>query len=202
MFPKTAYSFNIFEKRYRDMFSNIIKSDKIFCMSLLKEHKKEDYNLSPDFYCVGTLCYVIEHKKLDNGNYKIIATGMKKVLINEANSNYNYRIVKTKFLDESDFILEEELKRKKLINKFLSLISSSESINLNMIDFSIISTEMLTNLAALLLPINEFDKQKLLELSDISVRLDVLCQFMDSEIKIESDMINFNQIIPLDSNWN
>ncbi len=30
MFPKTAYSFNIFERRYRDMFSNIIKSDKIF----------------------------------------------------------------------------------------------------------------------------------------------------------------------------
>jgi Lon protease-like protein len=65
-----------------------------------------------------------------------------------------------------------------------------------------ISTEMLTNLGSLILPLENEDKQKLLELNDIELRLEVLCQFLDSELKVESDLINFNQIIPTNINWN
>ena len=54
---------------------------------------------------------------------------------------------------------------------------------------------MLTNLACLTLPLSSSDKQKLIELSDIELRLDVLCQYMDSELKAESDLLNFNHII-------
>ena len=65
-----------------------------------------------------------------------------------------------------------------------------------------ISTEMLTNLAALILPLDKEDKQKLLELDKIEIRLEVLCQFIDSELKVENDLINFKQIIPTNINWN
>ena len=61
---------------------------------------------------------------------------------------------------------------------------------------------MLTNLACLILPLENSDKQKLLELNNIELRLEVLCQFMDSELKVESDLLNFNQIIPTNINWN
>ena len=61
---------------------------------------------------------------------------------------------------------------------------------------------MLVNLGCLILPLENIDKQKLLELNDIELRLQVLCQFMDSELKIESDLLNFNQIIPANINWN
>ena len=65
-----------------------------------------------------------------------------------------------------------------------------------------ISTEMLTNLGSLILPLENEDKQKLLELNDIELRLEVLCQFLDSELKVENDLINFNQIMPTNINWN
>ena len=65
-----------------------------------------------------------------------------------------------------------------------------------------ISTEMLTNLGSLILPLENGDKQKLLELNAIELRLEVLCQFLNSELKVESDLINFNQIIPTNINWN
>ena len=141
---------------------------------------------------------------MENGNYNIIVSGISKVSIEEIESNYSYRMVKMKLLNDNKTIIEEQLKRKKLINKFISLVTSNESeaIEIKSLDTSFISTEMLTNLACLVLPLESSDKQKLLELNDINLRLDVLCQFMDSELKVESDLLNFNQIIPTNIRWN
>lgn len=197
MFPKTAYNFNVFEPKYKEMISDILKTNKLFCINLKKDNSKSEVNN------IGTLCYIIESKKLDSGNYTLIASGIKKIRINDINKTKSYDIAKLDLIEENDIVTEEQLKRKKLINKFISLVASSnENINLNIIDTSMISTEMLTNLGSLILPLENEDKQKLLELNDIELRLEVLCQFLDSELKVENDLINFNQIIPTNINWN
>tara|TARA_B100000749_G_C18262021_1_gene396743 strand:- start:30 stop:695 length:666 start_codon:yes stop_codon:yes gene_type:complete len=197
MFPKTAYSFNVFEPKYKEMVSDILKTDKLFCINLLKDNSESKVN------SIGTLCYIIESKKLDSGNYTLIASGIKKIRVNDINKTKSYDIAKLDLIEDNDTVTEEQLKRKKLINKFISLVASSnENINLNIIDTSMISTEMLTNLGSLILPLENEDKQKLLELNDVELRLEVLCQFLDSELKVESDLINFNQIIPTNINWN
>lgn len=204
MFPKTAYSFNIFENRYKKLITSSLSNDRLFCCTLLKDHSEEEYIKSPDLYSTGTLCYIIEHKELDNGNYNIIASGIKKIFITEKNKKDPYRVGDIQFIEDNNIIIEEKLKRKKLINKFISLITSSEgeAVEIKSLDTSFISTEMLTNLACLVLPLPSLDKQKLLELDDISLRLDILCQFMDSELKVESDLLNFNHIIPTNIKWN
>ena len=197
MFPKTAYNFNVFEPKYKEMISDILKTNKLFCINLKKDNSKSEVNN------IGTLCYIIESKKLDSGNYTLIASGIKKIRINDINKTKSYDIAKLDLIEENDTVTEEQLKRKKLINKFISLVASSnDNINLNIIDTSMISTEMLTNLGSLILPLENEDKQKLLELNDIELRLEVLCQFLDSELKVENDLINFNQIIPTNINWN
>ena len=81
MFPKTTYSFNIFEERYKKLISDSLDKDRLFCSTLLKDHSDKDNHHSPDFHSIGTLCYIIEHKELDNGNFTIIASGLKKVII-------------------------------------------------------------------------------------------------------------------------
>ena len=203
MFPKTAYSFNIFEPRYKAMVSNILETNKLFTINLIKDNQNKESIDNPIFYNTGTLCYIIESKELDNGNYNIIASGIKKVKIKNKREENIYITGKVDLIEENQFVVEEQLKRKKLINKFISLISTAnKDLNLNAIDTSLISTEMLTNLACLILPLENSDKQKLLELNNIELRLEVLCQFMDSELKVESDLLNFNQIIPTNINWN
>ena len=77
-----------------------------------------------------------------------------------------------------------------------------DMLDIKSLDLSFISTEMLTNLACLVSSLSSKDKQKLLELDDIALRLDILCQFMDSELKVENDLLNFNQIIPTNIKWN
>lgn len=201
MFPKTAYSFNIFEPRYKKLISDILSGEKFFCSTLLEKEGTDDI---PKFHRYGTLCYIIEHSKKDNGNYNIIASGITKVSINEIKSDHLYRMGELELLDDNKTVIEERLKRKKLINKFITLITSNETeaIEIKSLDTSFISTEMLTNLACLVLPLDSKDKQKLLELNDVNLRLDVLCQFMDSELKVESDLLNFNQVIPTNIRWN
>ena len=173
-------------------------SPQLFCIHLKNE------TLDSGIHEIGTLCQIIESKQLDNGNYDVIASGINKVSVKKVINNKNsYDTANLELISENNFVHEEQLKRKKLINKFLSLISNGEdNLNLQIIDTSMISTEMLTNLASLILPLEKEDKQKLLELDEISLRLDVLCQFLDSELKIESDLINFKQIIPTNLNWN
>jgi len=177
---------------------DISKENKLFSI-----HMKTDL-LESGVCEIGTLCQIIESKHLDNGNYDIIVTGVKKVRINKSvDSKNSYNVASLELIPENSVIHQEKLKRKKLINKFLSLVSNGEdNLNLNLIDTSMISTEMLTNLASLILPLDKEDKQKLLELDEIGVRLEVLCQFLDSELKVENDLVNFKQIIPTNINWN
>ena len=199
MFPRTSYNFNIFEPKYKNMITDILKSNKLF--SINNKIKSEDSKISK----TGTLCQIVESKKLENGNYEIIASGLKKIKIINflENKKSDYDLASVEIIAENDVINDEELKRKKLINKFLTLVSSGEEkLNPSVIDASMISTETLTNLASLILPLESNDKQKLLELNDIQLRLEVLCQFLDSELKVESDLVNFNQIIPTNIKWN
>jgi len=199
MFPKASYNFNIFEPQYKDMIADILKSNKLF--SIHNKIKSKDSEICK----IGTLCQIVESKKLQNGNYEIIASGLKKIKIINflKNEKSDYDLATVAIIKENDVINDEELKRKKLINKFLTLVSSGEEkLNPSVIDASMISTETLTNLASLILPLESDDKQKLLELNDIQLRLEVLCQFLDSELKVESDLVNFNQIIPTNIKWN
>ena len=201
MFPRTAYSFNIFEPRYKQLMDHILSGDRFFCLTLIKNQKK---GRDSELYKCGTLSYVIEDKKKGNGNYNIIASGLKKVSIIELESEFLYRIGQLKLINDNDIIIEEKLKRKKLINKFIKLMTSNDMdmLDIKSLDLSFISTEMLTNLACLVSSLSSKDKQKLLELDDIALRLDILCQFMDSELKVENDLLNFNQIIPTNIKWN
>ena len=204
MYPKTAYNFNIFESRYKDLVSDVLSSNRLFCTSLLKPSSDIQNVDSLDFYSIGNLCYIAEYDKLDNGNYNIMVSGLKKIKIkNELDSDKNYRIVDVDIYNDNDFVDREQEKRKKIVNKFTSLFSfQDEAMDLKSIDTSMIPIEMLTNLGSLILPLESIDKQKLLELDSIELRLEVLCQFMDSELKVESDLNRFNNIIPTNINWN
>ena len=75
MFPRTSYNFNIFEPQYKDMITDILKSNKLFAIN--NKTKSKDSKICK----TGTLCQIIESKKLDNGNYEIIASGLKKIMI-------------------------------------------------------------------------------------------------------------------------
>ena len=200
LFPKTGYTFKIFEPRYKDMINDIEGGDNLFCITKVKYEDEEGKGI---LHKVGTLAYVVDKKKLEDGNYNIIAYGVEKVKINEIDSSKSYRQAHLDLLNDDFDLIDEKKIRKKLVDKFISLLLSvNESLDEKIYDNSIISTEMLINLICFSLPISKEQQQELLELDKVSLRSEVIYQFMNSEIKAENDLSIFNQIMPIDPNWN
>ena len=200
LFPKTGYTFKIFEPRYKAMINDIEDKDNLFCIT---KTKSKDKSGERALHEIGTLAYVVDKKKLDDGNYNIIAYGVEKVKINEIKSSKPYREADLELLNDDFDLVNEKKIRKKLVDKFISLLLSvNENLDEKIYDNSIISTEMLINLICFSLPISKEQQQELLELDKISLRSEVIYQFMNSEIKAESDLSIFKQIIPIDPNWN
>ena len=61
---------------------------------------------------------------------------------------------------------------------------------------------MMVNMICQAIPIPWGEQQKLLELPDISLRLEVLCQFIDSEVATERGIDKFKNFNPIDPKLN
>ena len=73
LFPKTGYTFKIFEPRYKNMIDDIGNKDNLFCITKTKSKDELGKRILHD---IGTLVYVVDKKKLDDGNYNIITYGV------------------------------------------------------------------------------------------------------------------------------
>ena len=104
-------------------------------------------------------------------------------------------------LEDNTIVNQEEKQRKKLFHKFSALVDlAADELDISVFQNPLHSIKMLVNMICQSLPIPWEEQQKLLELPDVALRLDVICQFMDSELKAERNIGEFNQIIPIDSN--
>ena len=85
-------------------------------------------------------------------------------------------------------------------SKFTDLIGiSRQTIDLEFINNNISSTEMLVNVISSMVPMNIYEKQKLLELDDISLRLELTIRFIESEIQNQNNTDNEYPGIYMDS---
>ena len=103
--------------------------------------------------------------------------------IKEFPNKYQYREANLSIIEDSKFIQHEKKLRKTLISKFTDLIGISRSnINFDFINDNINSSEMLINVICSMIPMNIYEKQKLLELNDLSLRLELTIRFIESEL--------------------
>jgi uncharacterized protein len=203
MFPASGHEFTIFEPRYIEMIDYILKRERLLIISLLKPGWQDNYEGSPSIYDIGTLGYVSKVEKLKDGKYFIVLIGLDKVLINETEKSHNFRIGATTSLGEITTAPDEVEMSEILLNRFFDLVESK-------IDESIIqyleepdnSLQMLVNIISMAMPIPAEEKQKLLELPEISLRYEVLLHFIDAEIKLNNDVIDFIPILPFDDLMN
>jgi len=183
LFPLAGHRFKIFEPRYLQMIENIIDQDKLVTIPLLKPGYEDKYENSPEIYSLGTIGYIDECKKNEKNEYEVIIFGLKKVKIKEFKNKYLYREANLSIIEDNNFIQDEQKLRKTLISKFTDLIGiSRNNINFDFINDNITSSEMLINVICSMVPMNIYEKQKLLELNDLSLRLELTIRFIESEI--------------------
>ncbi len=177
-FPQTNLPLNIFEQRYLDLVNDCLKTNKLMGMIQSKKNSKDVYN-------VGCLGKISDYEKSKDGRIIINLTGLTRFEIIEEISNKKlYREFKVDYqkfdLDlDSENKVDEERKILDLFEKAKRFFKNN-GLLLNWVELNKLKQSQQINTLAMIAPISNEEKQKLLETITIS-----------EKTKILSDIINF-----------
>lgn len=202
-FPGTYLPLHIFEPRYRQMTRDALAEERIICMTLLKEGWEDEYYQEPAIHTTGTLGYITEEERLEEGKYNILLQGIAKVKIKEVTSTTSYRKGETSTIIEAEDDWKVVQERKRLMRQFKGMIELLEAdLPMDELEEENLSLEILTNLLATWLPIPVPEKQKLLEINDISMRSQIVREFLRQEMEDLSSLSDIDFIFPDNPRWN
>jgi ATP-dependent Lon protease len=140
-----------------------------------------------DLYTIGTVAQVLQLLKLPDGTVKILAEGERRARVLKLNFEDDFLQADIEFLEEQ---LVEGPEKEALIRTALSLFDQYVKLNPKIppeVFASLIKIEQPNRLADALsshLTLKVADKQKLLEVTNVLERLEMVCSFMEGEIGV------------------
>ncbi|MBS1271576.1 MAG: Lon protease 2 [Candidatus Marinimicrobia bacterium] len=202
-FPKTLLPLHIFEERYKQMTEEVLAGERIICIALLREGWEEEYLQDPPIYHTGTIGYLEDFTRLEEGKFNILLNGLAKVNITEMPSDRMYRRGEMRVIQDSSMSGNPQEEREKLLRQFRQVAEATDSdFPLEEVEQSNISLEVLVNLVTTWLPISVADKQKLLEINDLAIRSEIVREYLRQELEDLTSMDNLDFIIPDNPRWN
>ena len=182
-FPKMNLPLNIFEQRYLDLVNDVIQKDKLMGMIQPKKKNKEVYK-------IGCLGKISDFQKSEDGRILINLTGLTRFEVLEEKENSKlYREFKVNY---KRFILDlkpkkEEINIEPLMDKIKTFFRRN-GILLNWQEFEKLDEGQKINTLAMIAPITNEEKQKLLESVSLKEKTEVLINIIDFYLH----KINFN----------
>ena len=157
-FPKTNLPLNIFEERYINLVNDAYKKDKYMGMIQLKKDGEKVYE-------IGCLGKISDFQKIKDGRILINLTGVSRFkILNEISNNKLYREFK---VDYTNFINDIETIHKYVDSNLLIEKSKAffkkNGLLLNWREFEKLDQLQRINTLAMIAPITNEEKQKLLE---------------------------------------
>ena len=186
-FPKTNLPLNIFEQRYLDLINEAYNKDKLMGMVQTKRE-------SNSVYKVGCLGKINDYHKSKDGRILINLTGITRFKIVEEIKNQKlYREFKVDYEmfkgDTTD--IKEKVESSHLIEK-AKIFFKRNGLLLNWKEFEKLSQNQKINTLAMIAPIANEEKQKLLEtvaLKEKIVILEEIISFYLYEINFNNQTI-------------
>ena len=182
-FPKTNLPLNIFEQRYLNLVNDAYNGDKLMGMV---QSKKE----SGSVYQVGCLGKISDYQKSKDGRILINLTGISRFKILEEISNDKlYREFKVDYKDFNEDSTEtNNLVDTKLLMDNAKKFFKRNGLLLNWKEFEKLDQSQKINTLAMIAPITNEEKQKLLE----SISLKNKVETLESIISFYLHETNFN----------
>ena len=182
-FPKTNLPLNIFEQRYLNLVNDAYNKDKLMGMVQSKKESKSVYQ-------IGCLGKISDYQKSKDGRILINLTGISRFKIIEEISNSKlYREFKVDYKDfnEDNNVSSNLIDMSSLIEN-AKIFFKRNGLLLNWKEFEKLDQSQKINTLAMIAPITNEEKQKLLE--SISLRNKV--ETLESIISFYLHEINFN----------
>tara|TARA_Y100001970_G_scaffold76127_1_gene96576 strand:+ start:152 stop:787 length:636 start_codon:yes stop_codon:yes gene_type:complete len=178
-FPKTNLPLNIFEKRYLDLVNDTYRKDKLMGMIQSKKNVK-------DLYEVGCLGKISDFVKNKDGRVLINLTGVIRFkIVREVENSKLYREFEVEYNKFDNDITETEknLKKSKIeLSSFFEKVKiffKKNGLILNWNEFDKLSLEQQINTLAMISPISNEEKQKLLETVGINEIRETLSKIIE-----------------------
>ncbi|MEC6986885.1 MAG: LON peptidase substrate-binding domain-containing protein [Pseudomonadota bacterium] len=168
-FPKTNLPLNIFEQRYLDLVNDTYENDKL--MGMIQSQKKGD-----QVYNVGCLGKISELQKSEDGRVLINLTGITRFkILQEINNKKLYREFKVDYqsfkLDFNETLGDENTET--LMEK-AKIFFKRNGLLLNWREFEKLDKAQKINTLAMIAPVTNEEKQKLLESLTIKDKVETL----------------------------
>ena len=168
-FPKTNLPLNIFEQRYLDLVNDAYNKNKLMGMVQLKKEGKAVYE-------IGCLGKISNYQKSKDGRILINLTGVTRFkIVNEIDNNKLYREFR---VDYTTFVADlkntqENVNAKELMEKIKTFFSKN-GLLLNWREFEKLDHLQQINTLAMIAPITNEEKQKLLESVSLESKMNTL----------------------------
>lgn len=140
-----------------------------------------------DIYNIGTIATVLQLLKLPDGTVKVLVEGGSRAEISEFLDGEVYFSAIIKKIDESDLSgSESEVLLQTLMKQFEQYVNVSKKIPNEVLSSlsAIESLGRLTDAIATHIPLDIAQKQRMLEMSDVMMRLEHLLGIMDAEMDL------------------
>ena len=181
-FPKTNLPLNIFEDRYLNLVKEAYDKDKLMGMV---QSKKDD-----DVYKIGCLGKISDYQKSKDGRILINLTGITRFeILDEIKNNKLYREfnVNYKKFEEDTSDIFYEAKTDSLMEK-AKIFFKKSGLLLNWREFDKLDRSQKINTLAMIAPVTNEEKQKLLEAITLIDKVNTL----ENIISFYLHEVNFN----------
>jgi len=177
-FPKTNLPLNIFEKRYLDLVNDAMKKNKL--MGMVQSQRDEK-----DIYQIGCLGKISDFQKSKDGRILINLTGLTRFkILQEIENKKPYREFEVEY---GDFKVDFEITNKTFDNKInsLSFVEKTRTffkrsgLLLNWQEFEKLDFDQQINTLAMIAPVTNEEKQKMLETVTIEDKTKTLLKIIE-----------------------
>lgn len=186
-FPNSLLPLHVFEPRYRQMIEDIIDSERIIGMVLLKPGWEKNYHDNPEIFSVGCMGRIINMEVENDGNSNIVLYGLKRVRIVDILHDAPYRLARVKLVEDTHGTNEEGYKKRIIQltsrwNTLLGIEYKTHRINLD----KNLALGSLTDSIAPQIVSNVFHMQEFLEEPNVLTRAEMILDHLEAKLKVAS----------------
>ena len=168
-FPRTNLPLNIFEQRYLDLVNDAYNKDKL--MGMVQSKKEGD-----TVYDIGCLGKISDYQKSKDGRILINLTGISRFkILKEISSKKLYREFQVDYRNFENDVenIHQEVDASSLMEKTKTFFKRN-GLLLNWKEFEKLDPNQRINTLAMIAPVTNEEKQKLLEAVSIDNKIDTL----------------------------
>jgi Lon protease-like protein len=203
LFPRTLLTLRVVEPRYRQLIEDALKKDGEMGVILLQPGWERDFAESSALFSTGCLGVIVDHKEKPEEEIEILIQGVHRFVIEEHLQTWPYRIARVRLVDENlPARCETRKNTRLLVRYFREIAKAADSHTSSLARLHRLDYQTLVNSICAWLTFSIYEKQRLLELEDLSQRGELVLEILRGHVYDVRLISRFRHLQPEDSRFN